>query len=165
MAQVGRVHVHVQIGPERILHSARFGATVLVADIKKFLAGATGIPAEQQCLSKEKKDLHDAAMISLRNQKSDCELEMGPLMSVVVINVSGDSLATFPLRPWSAILDMKHAIQAALGHPLDIQVLVLGEKILRNSVTLGDLCRIFEVRPGDQLRVKLILSPATETDK
>ena len=49
-------------------------------------------------------------------------------------------------------------------YDLEMQRLVLGEKIIRDVATLGDMCRIFELRPGHQLRVQLILAGPTELD-
>ena len=97
----GQLHVYVQIGQDRVKHTCQFGrSTVIVAEVKNFLAGTTGVPAAEQCLSKKKEDLPDGAEISLRNLKKTCVLEMVPLMSVVVVAVSGDILFTAPMRSW-----------------------------------------------------------------
>ena len=161
----GQLHVYVQIGQDRVKHTCQFGrSTVIVAEVKNFLAGTTGVPAAEQCLSKKKEDLPDGAEISLRNLKKTCVLEMVPLMSVVVVAVSGDILFTAPMRSWDTFLELKLMLRQRFRYDLEMQRLVLGEKILRDVATLGDVCRIFELRLGHQLRVQLILAGPTEFD-
>jgi hypothetical protein len=140
----GQLHVYVQIGQDRVKHTCQLGRnTVIVAEVKNFLAGTTGVPAAEQCLSK-KNDLPDGAEISLRNFKKTCVLEMVPLMSVVVVAVSGDILFTATMRSWDTFLELKLMLRQRFRYDLEMQRLVLGEKIIRGVVTLGDVCRIFE---------------------
>ena len=158
----GQLHVYVQIGQDRVRHTCQFGrSTVIVAEVENFLAGTTGVPAAEQCLSKKKEDLPDGAEISLRNLKKTCVLEMVPLMSVVVVAVSGDILFTAPMRSWDTFLELKLMLRQRFRYDLEMQRLVLGEKIIRDVVTLGDVCRIFELRSGHELRVQLILAGPT----
>ena len=163
MAHVGRVGVHVQIGADRVLHSAQFGRAITVVELKKFLALATGVPPDQQCLSQQGNELNDNGTISLENKRRDCVLEMVPVTSVVVLHASGEILLNAPMRPWNDFFDLKQHIQSTFGHAVDLQRFVLGDKILRNNVTLGDICRTFQVKLGDQLRVQLVLLQAPAT--
>ena len=160
MAHVGRVSVLVQIGADYMEHVGQIDGTITVLELKHFLALATGVPPDQQCLSQQGNELNDNGTISLENKRRDCVLEMVPAMSVVVIHVSGEILLNAHTRPWGDFFILKRHIQSTFGHALDLQRFVLGDKILRDDVDLGDVCRIFEVRPGDQLRVQLVLLEA-----
>ena len=161
MAHVGRVSVLVQIGADYMEHVGQIDGTITVLELKHFLALATGVPPDQQCLSQQKRELWDNENISLENTRRN--FEMVPLMSVVVLNVSGEILLNALARPWNNFFHLKQRVQSTFGHALDLQCFVLGDKILRDDVALGDVCRIFEVRPGDQLRVQLVLLQAPAT--
>ena len=68
-----------------------FEADVVTAlQVKEGLVGIVNIRPEQQCLSKQKEDLADCAEISLQDQQGVCVLEMVPLVSLVVLGMSGD---------------------------------------------------------------------------
>ena len=137
-----------------------FEADVVTAlQVKEGLVGIVNIRPEQQCLSKQKEDLADCAEISLQDQQGVCVLEMVPLVSLVLLDLSGDYLCTRYMRSWETFTITKAMLRAQFGHDQETQRLVLGEKILRDSATLGDVCRIFELRPDEELRVQYVIGP------
>ena len=137
-----------------------FEADVVSAlQVKEGLVGIVNIRPEQQCLSKQKEDLADCAEISLQDQQGVCVLEMVPLVSLVVLDLSGDYLCTRYMRSWETFTITKGMLRAQFGHDQETQRLVLGEKILRDSATLGDVCRIFELRLDEELRVQYVIGP------
>ena len=148
-SMAGRVDVN--IAHQRLTYIAHFDEELQVAALKDMLAVHTGVPPEQQSLCSE--ELHDLEVMG-----KSYIVEMVPLMSVNVVNMSGDILLHARMEPWLPFSALKVEIHLGVGHPVEMQRLLLGNMILRNDVVLGDVCRIFEVRPGDQLRVQLILS-------
>ena len=154
------VYVWVQIGDDRKRHTMSLEADVVTAlQVKEGLVGIVNIRPEQQCLSKQKEDLADCAEISLQDQQGVCVLEMVPLVSLVVLGMSGDFLCTRCMRPCETFAITKAMLRAQFGQDHETQRLVLGEKILRDSVALGDVCRIFELRPDEELRVQYVIGP------
>ena len=103
-------------------------------------------------LEQRKSEFHDLEVMG-----QDYIVEMVPLMSVNVVNMSGEILLHVRMEPWLPFSALKVEIHFGVGHPVDMQRLVLGDMILGNNVVPGDVCRMFEVRLGDQLRVQLIL--------
>ena len=150
-SMAGRVDVNIV--HQRLTYTAHFDVELQVAALKDMLAVHTGVPPEQQCLSSEKSEFHDLEVMG-----KHYIVEMVPLMSVNVVNMSGEILLHVRMEPWLPFSALKVEIHLGVGHPVEMQRLLLGDMILRNDVVLGDVCRIFEVRPGDQLRVQLILS-------
>ena len=135
------------------------GDVVTALQVKEGLVGIVNIRPEQQCLSKQKEDLADSAEISLQDLKRVCVLEMVPLVSLVVLGMSRNVLCTRDMRPWVTFAETKMTLRAQFGHDVETQRLVLAEKILRDSATLGDVCRIFELRPDEELRVQYVIGP------
>ena len=153
-SMAGRVDVNV--ARQRLAYTAHFDQELQVAALKDMLAVHTGVPPEQQCLSSEKSEYHDLEVMG-----QDYIVEMVPLMSVDVVNMSGEILLQARMEPWLPFSALKVEIHLGFGHPVEMQRLVLGDMNLRNNVVLGDVCRIFELRPGHELRLQLILAGPT----
>ena len=149
---MGRIDVNICIGVESWTQTVHFEEELPVSELQNMLATSTGIPPEMQCLSCKKSQLHEDEMI-----RRDCLVEMVPLMPIDVTNMSGNILLTVCLEPWLPLSCLKLAIQEAFGHPPEMQRLVFEEHILRNNVALGDMCRLFEIEPGQHWSLRLIL--------
>ena len=56
-------------------------------------------------------------------------------------------------------------LQTFLGHHVEVQCLFLGVHRLRDNVTLGDVCRIFELlHSGARLELDLLLPVVPHVD-
>jgi hypothetical protein len=135
------------------------GDVVTALEVKRVLAGIVDFPPEKQCLSKQKEDLYGSAEISLQDQQGVCVLEMVPLVSLVVLGMSGNVLCTRDMRPWITFAEAKMMLRAQFGHDVETQRLALAEKIMWDTATLGDVCRIFELRLDEELQVQCVTGP------
>jgi hypothetical protein len=116
--------VDVNIARQRLAYIAHFDRELQVAALKDMLAVHTGVPPEQQCLRSEKFEFHDLEVMG-----KSYIVEMVPLMSVNVVNMSREILLHVRVDPWLPFSALKVEIHLGVGHPVEMQRLLLGDMI------------------------------------